>query len=321
MSSRIIRIDSEPYQPFLDRAELPQKVAAGYAEQLWLLREIASYGSSLIRRCVDDREGVDLLGAVVLLSLAKQVVAMVDGCEILLSQSGVLAAFLQARALLESSVSIDWILARDSDVRARAYYVGDLRNQLAWADGVIPGTAQYQRLEESRATIEGMNITAGTVAAIETEARAQRRRIQNHLRRPALAPTNAAYEQHKGKRHYDPPWHKVVGASSVREMARQVCRVAEYDYFYTVASQVMHGSSYRQHFRVLSGKAIASNVRAPEGIDTLLRIVIATTSHTYRSILHRYRPDEEPQYAKKYAEEWRGPFMSIRPPSVEFRRQ
>ena len=66
------------YQPFLDRAELPGKVAAAYADQLWLLRELASYGSALIRRCIAEQSTVDIPDAIMLMSLGKHVIAMVD---------------------------------------------------------------------------------------------------------------------------------------------------------------------------------------------------------------------------------------------------
>ncbi len=54
---------------------------------------------------------------IVLGTLTRQVVAMLDGLELLLANGAVYVAGLQSRALFEASVYIDWILKDDTERR------------------------------------------------------------------------------------------------------------------------------------------------------------------------------------------------------------
>jgi hypothetical protein len=102
--------------------------------QTWtnLLRDLANYGSHLIPRSYSSSEKA--LGDVVLIgTLLRQLVAMIDAIEILLRRSAVHAATLQLRAMFEASVYIDWMLAGDRENKAAYYYVHNLLRLRLWA--------------------------------------------------------------------------------------------------------------------------------------------------------------------------------------------
>ncbi len=60
------------------------------------------------------------------------------------------------------------------------------------------------------------------------------------------------------------------------------------------------------------------NIRWPEGIDTIMRLIVSITLSTYRVLLTRYRPDELERLSEKYIREWQAPFRQIRPPNIGF---
>jgi hypothetical protein len=63
-----MKLSSAPYQPILDRDELPTKVADTFADTQWLLRDVVSYGGLLIPRCYNESANRTIKDAVILLS-------------------------------------------------------------------------------------------------------------------------------------------------------------------------------------------------------------------------------------------------------------
>src|SRR5205085_5605870 len=97
-----------------------------------LLRDLANYGSNLIPRAYTSSDKT-LGDAILIGSLLRQLVAMIDAIEILLCRSAVHAATLQLRAMFEASVYIDWMLAGDREIKAAYYYVHNLLRLRLWA--------------------------------------------------------------------------------------------------------------------------------------------------------------------------------------------
>src|SRR5208282_5602896 len=132
VSGMLISAPETEYKPLLDRDRTLADVKEHLQPWLRLIRDITSYGTNLIPRCMvsSDRKLAD---AIILATLLRQAVAMLDGIEILLSNGAVYASNLQMRALFEASVYIDWIQLRDTEIRAAYYYVHNLRRMRTWA--------------------------------------------------------------------------------------------------------------------------------------------------------------------------------------------
>ena len=109
-----------PNTMILDRSEAQDVARRHFAEQIDLVEQIVNYCTQLVIRAFrsSDRQLADM---VVIVTLFKQAVAMLDGIHVLLAQGAVNAALLQVRGLYEASVQIRWILREDTDGRARAY--------------------------------------------------------------------------------------------------------------------------------------------------------------------------------------------------------
>lgn len=105
-----------------------------------MLRDVVVYGSILVPNAfaASPRQMEDIMVVGVLLH---QVVTMVDAFEVLLPQAALRASHLQARACLEASWYVDWILKQKSEERAKYYYVSCLRQQREFALSAVKGTA------------------------------------------------------------------------------------------------------------------------------------------------------------------------------------
>jgi hypothetical protein len=140
-------IPEDPYKGLLD----DEGATAFASEQLktWtnLLRDLANYGSHLIPRAYSS-SGKTLGDAVLVGTLLRQLVAMIDAIEILLCRSAVHAATLQLGAMFEASVYIDWMRAGDRENKAAYYYVHNLLRLRLWAMRVQSDTAESSSFKD-----------------------------------------------------------------------------------------------------------------------------------------------------------------------------
>ncbi len=304
-----------PHLGILDRDETVSLVREHFGAQVLLLKDLTDYGTNLILRAFNSSERAlpDVLVCGVLL---KHVVTMTDAAQILLDQGAVLAAFLQARSAFEASIYADWICYSDSERKARCYLVANYRAERLWARRVIRGTSEEQAFTPLAASL-GLDIHASR-PTLASEAEQHLAEVNRVLAQPNLADVDTEFNEwartHRGN---DPEWYKLAGANSIRQVARQVSRLPEYSFFYTRGSDTTHAASYKLHIRFQSGRVNFKPVRNLENVHELLNFLVATVIHTYRSVLQRYRPTELEAFARKYADDWRTPFLSI--PRVEHR--
>ena len=124
--------------------------------------------------------------------------------------------------------------------------------------------------------------------------------------------------QAKGKKKYDREWYEICGAKSIRQVAQAVGRLPEYEFFYSKGSQITHTASYKDHIRFTKGQVQFKPIRYLQAIDTLLNFTVGTAMRSFQNTLKYYRPGEVPAFLRKYAEDWRGPFRSVKSVSTTF---
>jgi hypothetical protein len=120
------------FKTIIDREKHKRDFDEHFTEVETLLRDIANYGSNLIPRCfVSSKRKLE--DAIIIGTLLKQVVAMVDAAELLISNAALYSSHLQARAGFEASLFIDWIIKNDTEKKAKYFYVSNLRGDKLWA--------------------------------------------------------------------------------------------------------------------------------------------------------------------------------------------
>jgi len=297
----------EAHKTILDRNTSAQYIREHFSESLELVGEITNYGSNLIPRCFVSTKR-KLPDVIILGSLLKQAVAMLDAVEILVSQGALYAAHVPARALFEVYLYISWVLQQDKDQRGKQYYVWHLRRRRMWLRRMVPKTDEQKRFEEA---IKELNLSQDQ--PMQEEARKQLAAIDKVLSKDEYKEINAEFDKMKRRgRDYDQPWYRPSGARSLADMAARLGVKPQYDIFYTQFSEIAHSEAFAKHILIKEQGIVFEPIRQLERVRTFLTIVLSLAIRIYQLILKEYRPEELSNFGRKYLEEWRLRFHTIK---------
>ena len=122
------------YQSFYDHIYAPQFIKKKFSEVNALFDELKEYGLDLLLRILSScSKRVKLEDTFILIVLLKHFLAMLDRVHTLFKDCLINVAFIPARTMLETSFFIEWIIANDTNNKAKYYYVKFLREQLHFA--------------------------------------------------------------------------------------------------------------------------------------------------------------------------------------------
>jgi uncharacterized protein DUF5677 len=284
------------------------------SKPLVFLQNLANYGSNLIPRCFVSSNRT-LTDTVLIGSLLKHAVSMLDGIVILLRQGSVLSSHLQLRSLFEAHIYIRWILKDDSERRAKQYFVWHWRRELDWTRSAIKGTKENERLK----TAFKYEINYSTIEELkgrEKQIEEQERKLLDMLNSQDFKEVTEEFERlrnRKGKRsRNDPKWYVLWGPSNFRELCEKLSLEGEYDVFYSHFSEIMHATTQKRMISHHRNEVIFEPIRSPEGFSQIVRYSATLAMRTYQAILEKYRPSEAADnFKRKYREEWRESFMTI----------
>jgi hypothetical protein len=288
-----------------------------YSAQISLLRDLVNYGSQLIPKAFEP-SGTKLENVIVLGVLLKNVVIMIDGVEIIVSNGTVYPALLQARAAFETSIYLDWLVLNQTEKKANYYYVSSLRNERIWALRVAKDTPAHRKfISDTQSLKDYLNLE--TTEMFET-AEKHLIEVNRILSQSNFKQIDSEFELLKKGDRTEPAWYiPLLGKQSgrgLRAIAQEVGRVAEYVFFYEQTSRVTHASSYKDHIKFRQNTFLFEPIRWLNGIDTLIRFTGSIALHTYRTIIEKYSPNEMANFHQRYVTEWRQPFLNI--PSIEY---
>lgn len=313
----IRKAETGAYYPILDRPEATAHVQAHFRDVVAVLADIVDYGTHLIPRCW-QLSSKRLTDVVLLPVLTKQAVGFLDAGQVLLASGCVNTAALQLRALFEVSVYIAWIVRRETDRRARAYYVANLRRRLDWAKRGRPGTAEFRWFARDYRAIQIRNpLKDHQSEVVEEIANVERRLAKADFRQ-----MNRAFARRRGNRSHDPDWYAVLFPKKKRPslytLARQVDHRAQYRLIYEQGSEMMHSSRLDPHVRVEANVMRIRALRELTDFSHIAQLLMGEAMSTYLLVLRRYRPNEADNFAKKYAESWRAAYMQRRVLKYEY---
>jgi len=306
------------FKLIIDREKYERDVKQYFSKHIDLLIDLVNYGSNLIPR-VYSSSNKKLEDIIVIGVLLRQIVSMLDAVEILVSKGAVGPTNLQARAAFESSLYIDWILKSESEKKAKYYYVSNLRNQRLWALRSIPGTPEKEIFSKAFQHIEE-HLEITDLESLEKQVEEGLAEIDSLLARNGWNEINLEFEERRNKKTgAEIYWYKIFGVTSIRQLAREVGRLGEYDLFYSSSSEVMHTSSYTGHIQFGKGTVSFEPIRHLKDLHILLRFITLVAIPSYVSILKHYRYGELSHFRRKYIRDWKDAFLDI--PSVSYTYQ
>jgi len=272
---------------------------------------VVNYGSNLILRCfVSSNRGLE--DAIVLGVLVRQSIAMFDAIEILISNAAVYPCHMQIRAIFEVSLYLEWILQNDTKKRAKYFYVANVRqSEFGLREPKpVPLKLNHTRKSWSRWAIcspKPQNNLQLKVMNTSPE-------IDRILAQASFEDIDKDIETYRAKRKatHDLPWYVPLGPRSVRQLAKDLNRLHEYESIYWQSSEVMHSTSHKHHVKFPRGNIHFTAIRCLEGIDTILKFSLAIMLKIYKNVLAHYSEGELPNFGKKFLGDWQQVFMGIK---------
>lgn len=296
-----------PHRILLDRDLVRVELRDRHGPSLDLLDEVVNYGSNLIPRCLDSSEK-DVVAAIVVGVMLRHGVSMLDATAVLAREGSVVCAWATTRALVESWISAAFVLKADSKNRARHYYVWNVRQERRWARRIADETPEAHAFRHVWQRFGIVN----TENEAET-AREEAERLGQHLSRPSYAEIDAEFERSARPSH-DRWWFHPLGFGSLRDLAREVDKLPEFDLVYSLASEVAHGTNLKTGIRFGDGELRLLRIRATEGFEQLCSFTLSVSFEFYRMMLGQFRSGEESNFARKYVEEWQPRYMRLSRP-------
>lgn len=298
-----------PHSSILNRTEAEKLIAEHFSAQTTLLKQVANFGSNLVLRAYSS-SSKGLGDAIACGVLLRQIVGMVDAVETLVSAGAIHAAHLPARAAFEASLYLEWMLASDLEKKAHYYYVSNMRLERHWALRGTQGSVENQAFSTALAQL-GTDILS-LRPSFTAESKAHLTEVNRILSQPEFAKIDQHFEQAKMKSKREPKWHALVGAPSVRQIAKDMQQLPEYELFYSKGSQVTHTSAYKDYLSFSKGHLTFKSVRRLDGIAALVNFTFTSAFRCYDMVLKYYRPAELKSFAALYLSEWREPFLSVK---------
>jgi hypothetical protein len=304
----------KPLLSLLDRDKVIVETKEIYGKQLDLLEDLVNYGTYLVARVYDSSKK-NLEDGIVIGVLLKHIIMMVDAIHVLASKGVMLPANLQVRSIFEASLYMDWIIQDDSNNKAKYYYVANIRNRKTWALKIQNNTAEntlfINQLGEYSHIISPQSIPE----EIKTIAGEQILNIDKTLNSEKYKAINETFEQKKKKTTgVDPHWYELLGVKSIAYLAKELNRLPEYIFCYSLGSNIAHISSYLDQVKFGKGTVTLKPIRHLEAASNVLQTAITLSIRSYRVIIMRYRQAELQNFKKKYIDDWRKPSLNI--PSV-----
>lgn len=298
----------EPNHRLLHRELHSHDAKEHYGPQLELLTELANYGSHLILSAFSSSDR-DLGDTVVTAVLLKQVVLMLDGFQVLLEAGCSEAARLQARAMFEASIYIDWMLMSDKTTKAEHYYVANVRKDRLWSRRSIEGTEEYSAFQDELGDF-AEEISKSALEQAENITK-ELEKLDEFLCKEPFQSINAAFDQIQGNRSYDRAWYVPLGPTSFRQIIAEVGRLNQYDIFYGTLSETMHASTIRSHASFRGQQMKFVPIRHLIGMSGIISFAAYNAIHTYRAVLKEYRPGQLTEFNTRYINDWRTAFLNV----------
>ncbi len=274
-----------------------------------LIRETLNHGSLVVVRCErapDEPHAKDV--GIAPIVLYRSVLEMIDGVEVLLRQSCVLATLPLLRSAFEAGLGLSFLAARK-----------DPRLNLAWLTTYTHQRLRaYQNLLPGGGTLDAWEKQFGSTLVAPGDVPKAIANLEQFLQLDHIRPIHEEILRRRAARR-PTPWYAVFnGPQDLRQLAERVGRPAEYSMLYGYWSRIAHGNEMASFVVAEPGQPMAwRSVRHPEAFVEAATLAVGTMLGATRSLLHYARPGEP--IRDWYLREIRNPFRQLRGLEVNVR--
>ena len=229
-------------------------------------------------------------------------IEMLDGVEVLLDASCVVASQTPLRSAFEASLTVRYVLAHDIERRALSYVICDIYEQLYWYDEQDPESDRGKRFRDDMGLEEGSEFPMADVAEVRRAAES-RRAI---LAKDPYPPIAEEYERVKKERRGPMKWYSLFGGpGNLRELAMSLGQLDDYLVLYRRWSKAAHATDLiskvtKTHDRTAPTIPV---VRSPIGMTGTYLLGIGIGVEATHAVMQHYRPGESARFAEWFREE------------------
>lgn len=253
-----------------------------------LLQEFVNYGTHALVRCADSLIGEENEDLAVL-ALYRHLIEMIDGVEVLISQSCSAPAAPLLRSSFEALLYIEYILEDDAEYvrRSLSWLAGHAHRRLGIYRSLDRSTTAGKRFQE--ALKQDKTVQEFTFPPQDQVQRAQKV-LENLLSREQFREVEAEYSRPKRR----PQWFQLFGGpANRRELANRVGWNAQYHILYNIWSASVHAEDFSRFItRTSEGEAALPRMRDPREVKETAMFAATFILSGTRLVLSKFRPGE-----------------------------
>ena len=257
-----------------------------------ILRGVVDKAIRIFQRCSQTAAGEDEnLG---ILMPFHHAIEMLDGVELLLDRSCVVASHTALRSAFEASLAVRYVLMDDTDRRALSYVVSDIYDRIHWYDEHDPESNRGKQFFADMRLEEGSEFPMPDVADAEP--------LKTMLSRDPFAPISAEYKRVSAKTSGRVKWYSLFGGPrNLKDLARELDEVDDYLIIYRTMSKTAHATDLsRQLAKTDDGAPAVTVIRSPSGMPTAYVLSIQIGVEVSKAVMEHYRPGELARFAEWY---------------------
>lgn len=265
-----------------------------------LLRELVDSGLMIFRRCEVEaaRTGTENED-IAAFAQYRHIIEMVDGIEVLVTQSCGTAAIPVLRTVFEGTLGLLYLLEDESKYveRALSWLVADIHIGIRARQVLEPGTEKGKEYAQLYGKELGRVIPTVPNASLAAEIQ----QLESQLQTPQFAPIDAEYTRTKKALNRNPDWFSLFGGPKNRaELAERLGRGTMYRLLYGDWSTLSHGNDLRRYLSTDAGRPAYDAVRRPNELQSISQLAALLLVMASRAMIGRFRRGEnlEPWYTR-----------------------
>lgn len=231
-----------------------------------LIDQFVDFGSNVLQWDAEVKR-IEQYNAPIMLSF-RHFLELLDSTSILVKQSSIDPCKLQLRGMLETYLSLSYMLEKDTPKRSMAFLVWHIHQQIKTLQ---KGDAESQMGKEFRAKLKKDKYTKHLAVPSDPNAKERIAAREALLKDSVHQEAEAEYQRLRSTGEKDPAWYRFYGGpKSMVELADKLYYMALYDLLYRKWSGPVHGTD------VIAGKTSI----APDGTTEIWQL------RTYKDVQH-----------------------------------
>jgi hypothetical protein len=283
MAAWSIGMPTDSFKPVLDR-DLSRVAAREVINIISpLLQEVVNHASWAFRRFQTGSSGEVSVDVAPFL-LFHHAIEMIDGVEVLLSNSCVTAAIPTLRSAFEARLGLEYMLEADYRNRSLAWLCVYSHERIGIYELVDPTT--QGGIDFGRAWVAEHRDTVPS----HPDAPKGITNLQSFLAEPYMVPIEQEYQRLK-KGHRAPHWYSLFGGpTTLRKLATRLKRLTEYDALYRSWSGVAHAGDASSIAPASHGDTFR-RIRYPAAINLVAVLALEFLFQATKLMSDKFRPE------------------------------